>query len=193
MKRWSTKEDRTLLDMTNDGASLNEISRVLNRTKAAVSARKSRLVTYNYYEGSGADLKTELLRILKSAPSKAANYFRLENNVPSYSTYIKYFGTWDNVLKEANIPANTNSLSPELMTTLYLVEFDGFYKIGITQRSLDLRFSGYPKYSVILKLNLSYCEAIKLEKDFLTNVKEFSYRPPLFLIPSGGTECFKYG
>ena len=76
---------------------------------------------------------------------------------------------------------------------VYLVEFDGYYKVGITQQPINNRFIGYPKYEVLLTLSCSNLkEAKDIEAEWLKNVSNLSYYAPDFPRNNGSTECFKF-
>lgn len=135
----------------------------------------------------------ELLDILKNSPIKSYNYFNdKDNNTPSAVTYVRRFGSWANALERAGLPTNEFSLNKNKETHVYLIEFeDTVYKVGITQQSIRSRFSGYPKYEVILTITTSLKEAKDIERVWLDNVKQFKYVPSNFPRNNGATECFK--
>lgn len=73
-------------------------------------------------------------------------------------------------------------------TTLYLINFGEYYKVGITQQSLKQRLKSYPPYKVEWVLEgLDLEKAKELEIDILEQVDLFS--PEGWT--SGRTECFK--
>lgn len=77
--------------------------------------------------------------------------------------------------------------------SLYLVYFieEGFYKIGITQNSVNTRFNGYPTYKIVEVLTFSNLEeAKKVEAKLLSMIKPFKYKPLVFKY-GGATECFQ--
>ena len=77
--------------------------------------------------------------------------------------------------------------------SLYLVYFEeeGFYKVGITQNSINTRFKGYPTYKIVETLTFSNLEeAKKVEAKLLSMIKPFQYKPLVFKY-GGATECFQ--
>lgn len=84
-------------------------------------------------------------------------------------------------------------MKENVLTTVYLLDFGDFYKIGITQQPLNKRFGPkYPPFQVILTLETSLMEARLIEKQWLEAVKEYKYIPDTFPQEGGGhTECFK--
>ena len=73
-------------------------------------------------------------------------------------------------------------------TTLYLVNFGEYFKVGITQQSIKRRLSHYPPYLIVWQLdNLTLQLAKELEISILEQVDLFI--PDNW--PSGKTECFK--
>lgn len=135
----------------------------------------------------------ELLSILRDAPTKTYNHFNEPNELPSAVTYKKRFGSWNNALDLAGIPRNGFSLVEDKETLVYLVEFGSYYKVGITQQSLESRFGGYPDYEIVLTLNCkSLKEAKAIESEWLHNVNKLTYYAPDFPRNNGSTECFKF-
>ena len=77
--------------------------------------------------------------------------------------------------------------------SLYLVYFieEDFYKIGITQNSINTRFKGYPTYKIVEVLTFGNLEEAKrVEAKLLSMVKPFRYTPLVFKY-GGATECFQ--
>lgn len=73
-------------------------------------------------------------------------------------------------------------------TKVYLVKFDGFYKIGITNHSVEQRLAKFPPYKIIEVLDFPSREiALKVEKYLLDRVDRFEPDN----LPNGHTECFK--
>lgn len=133
----------------------------------------------------------ELLSILRESGTPTYNHFIQSNDLPSAVTYRNRFGSWAKALELAGIERNSNSLIPSKSTLVYLLEFDGFYKVGITQQSIKERFLGYPKYEVILTLNCSLEEARKIEREWLANTQPYRFYGTGFPRCNGATECFK--
>lgn len=155
------------------------------------SWRHSLRNTYkDLYSGTDQEVKYRLIKIMQDAPQVTYNYFNSkDSNVPSATTYRKYFGSWENALEQAGII--TKSDKP---VRVYLVEFDGFYKIGITSQTINERLgSRYPKYTVVMEIVTTVEEAKQIEREWLVNVKQYQFIPTNF--PSEGrgfTECFKF-
>lgn len=82
-------------------------------------------------------------------------------------------------------------------TRLYFLDFGYFYKIGITKRSIEERFSNYrSKYTILDSLYLEYKDARYLEKKFLGLVGAPIHKPgnkslQEFKKLGGWTECFR--
>lgn len=133
----------------------------------------------------------ELLNILRDSETPTYNHFIQSNDLPSAVTYRNRFGSWAKALELAGVEQNSNSLIPSKNTLVYLLEFDGFYKVGITQQALEERFMGYPKYEVLLTLNCTLDEARKIEKEWLANTQPYRFYGTGFPRCNGATECFK--
>jgi hypothetical protein len=85
-------------------------------------------------------------------------------------------------------------LDKNKVTTLYLLLFkdEGIYKVGVTQRTISLRFSGSPSYEVIDSMVVDLETALEFEKQILTKVNIYKYIPEHFWFERNGkTECFK--
>ena len=133
----------------------------------------------------------ELLDILRNSDTKTVMHFRDNKDLPHSIIYERRFGSWNNALDLAGCLHNKGGIDPTKSTTVYLVDFGEYYKIGITQRDIKVRFYGYPKYSVVFILeNLSLQDALNIEKEWIHNVRDYKYEP-INLI-AGHTECFKY-
>ncbi len=75
---------------------------------------------------------------------------------------------------------------------LYLIYFteENFYKIGITQNTINTRFQGYPTYKIIEVLNFDTLEkAREVEARVKKMVEPYQYHPLVFKY--GATECFQ--
>lgn len=145
------------------------------------------------YKGTVGEVQERLIKIMQEAPVVTYTYFNSKDSgTPAATTYRKYFGSWDNALSAAGI-TNSCTMKPGKPTRIYLVEFEGFYKIGITQQTVHERLGGrYPPYKVIIDIETTLEEAKNIEKDWLKTVKPFQFIPTTF--PSEGrgfTECFK--
>lgn len=110
---------------------------------------------------------------MQEAPQVSYAIFNSKDSgVPPATAYRKYFGSWENALKEAGVITTATHLEDK-PTIVYLVEFDGFYKIGMTQQTVDQRLGKrYGPYEILLQITTSYEEAVKLEKQWLNNVKK---------------------
>jgi hypothetical protein len=137
---------------------------------------------------------------MQEAPEVCYNYFNSANSgVPPATTYRKYFGTWTAALEAAGVVAKEagggrNVQKEDKVTLLYLVEFEDFYKIGITQQTVDQRLGGrYPAYKILCTKEFNtLAEAKRVEARLLTEVKHKQYIPTNFPAEGRGfTECFK--
>lgn len=140
--------------------------------------------------------KEELVAIMRAAPTVTYDYFNSKDNgLPAATTYRRYFGSWTAALEAAGIEQANSVMKTDKPTKVYLVEFDGFYKVGITQQTVKQRLGGrYPNYSIVLELDFpNLREAKEVENSWLEAVKPYKFMPHNF--PSEGrgfTECFKW-
>lgn len=198
--KWKTEEITILRELSALGWTNKQISDEFGWSIDSIKHYKSKnnirsAESNKRLGGRGTEYTKEILiEALILSECKTQEYFNNPaNNLPNPSTYRRFFGSWTNALIEAGLDPNKCSIDPCKVTKLYLVEFEeGFYKIGITQRTVKHRLSGYPKFSIVLELEMTYEEAIKTEKEWLSAVSEFKFIPNNFPKNSGRTECFKY-
>jgi len=138
--------------------------------------------------------KEQLIEIMKNAPIVTYDYFNSKDSgMPAATTYRRYFGSWSAALEAAGIEQSSSVMKPNKPTKVYLVEFDGFYKVGITQQTVKQRLGGrYPDYKIILELEFDNLqEAKKVETSWLEAVKHCKFVPTNFPLEGRGfTECF---
>lgn len=134
-----------------------------------------------------------LLDIIKSLPHTGRDWYNINKHAdwPSASTIATRFGSWTNALLKAGRNINIGTQKKDKATKVYLIKFDTFYKVGITQQEIKARFSGYPKYEIILVKETTLDNAKYIEKEILNLVQEYSYEPECFPKEGRGfTECF---
>lgn len=146
--------------------------------------------------GTIEEIREKLIKIMQDAPKVSYMYFNSKDSgTPAATTYRKYFGSWDNALQAAGITDNRRySMKEGIPTKVYLIEFDGFYKVGITQQSIKDRFhGGYPNYEVLMCIETTLEEARIIEKQWLESVKDFKFIATESPAEGRGTtECFKF-
>ena len=150
--------------------------------------------TPDLYKGTVAEVQARLIKIMQDAPVVSYAVFNSkESGTPAATTYRKYFGSWEKALEAAGRSITSNfSMKPDRPTTVYLVEFDGFYKIGITQQTVAQRLHSHPPYNILMQIQCTLSEAKDIEKQWLENVKHLQYIPATFPAEGRGfTECFK--
>ena len=186
MNTWTEEELELVKLWSAEGWTAKDIAAELNRTEKSIVHKRQKLgiVIKKQYT------KDELIKILQSAKSTNAEYFMEQKDLPSVNTYQRHFGTWNNALREAGLPLNSAYLDPDKATIFYVVQFPEFYKIGITQSTVEKRFSGkqYPEFSLIYKHLTSLEKAKSLESNMLKYLEPYQYSPNNF---AGFTECFK--
>lgn len=194
-KQWTEEEDQFIAVCTNQGWTAKEIATELDRSTSSVIARRNRLGLKGATGCPKKYTKEELIRLMKSAPIVTYDYFNSkESGLPSATIYRSYFGSWSAALEAAGIEQANSVMKMDKPTKVYLVEFDGFYKVGITQQTIKQRLGGrYPDYRIVLELEFNNLrEAKEVENSWLEAVKSYKFIPSNF--PSEGrgfTECFK--
>lgn len=198
IKPWSEEEVCILKELVSMGMGNIEIALLMNRGTSSINHKKRALNLSNirsWYEhifkGTQEETRNILLEILRNTDNTTAAYFNNPNNMlPNASTYQRYFGNWNNALIMAGLPINPKGLNPTKDTILYVVKFHDFYKVGITQRSIEVRLKQHPKYTIVTSRIFTCKKACSIEKACLAAVSTYSYTPNKDKFPSGFTECF---
>lgn len=197
--KWTEEDKEIVRLLSEEGMTALAISNEVGIPKSTITdwralwGYSSKNSYKHLYKGTVEEVQERLVKIMQSAPEVSYTIFNSKDStVPSATIYRKYFGSWENALNAAGIVI-TNVQASSKPTTVYLVEFEGFYKIGITQQTVDQRLGKrYGKYEILLQIVTTHEEAIKLEKQWLNNVKPFKYIPTTFPAEGRGfTECFK--
>ena len=144
------------------------------------------------YKGTVEEVQARLIKIMQEAPIVSYMAFNSKDSgTPAATTYRKYFGSWENALTAAGV-SNSCSLKSDRATIVYLVEFDGFYKVGITQQTVAQRLQAHPQYTIVMQIQGTLEEAKRIEAQWLDNIKHLKYIPTTFPAEGRGfTECFK--
>lgn len=169
------------------------IANELGVTVAQVTYRKSLLgISIKGIGKTRLYSDEELLNFLKEATTHSAEYFNNTPGLPYASTFSDRFGSWNKALELIGISPNKCSMKKDKVTLLYLVEFNGYYKIGITQQSIMHRLKSHPPYSVVIFREFDNLqEAKNMEAEWLKVVNPYKYIPEDFPKEGRGkTECF---
>ena len=203
-KKWEQEDYDLLQAMCENEYTNAEMALELGRSIDSVALKKSRLGLQTKSSKGGRPkeyTKEQLIKIMRSAPEICYNYFNSkESGLPAATTYREYFGSWTAALSAAgvrpteNTPKGRSVQKPDKPTTLYIVEFEDFYKIGITQQTVHQRLGGrYPVYTIrYTKDYPTLHEAKQEEAKLLDSIKHNKYIPTNFPVEGRGfTECFK--
>lgn len=152
-KKWTDEDNETIRVLSEAGFTAREIASEMECSEDTVKRKKSVLNIRTKSNRGGRPeeyTKEQLITIMQTAPVCTYDYFNSkESGLPSATTYRKYFGSWTAALEAAGISPNTSVLKEDKPTTLYIVEFEDFYKIGITQQTVPQRLGGrYPAYTI---------------------------------------------
>lgn len=187
--KWSDEELRVLLN--SEGLSAHDV-RLEGRTISAIKAKARdigvKLISPKKLFGSDLSNK-ELLDLVATAGTME----RFTKLFGSTNIIIKRFGSWTNAKAECG-PTGPGCFNPKINTIVYLLEFtdiDGqvFFKVGITQRSIKLRFSGGPKYNILKYKVTDINDAFGIEKAIIQSTNRYIPKEPWFE-RNGKTECF---
>jgi len=196
--KWSEDDKLTVYNMRKSGFSYQEIAQELGTTRGAVSQLISRMKNNGY-----ADILTinkwteeeeqELIILRNQGIKNTAIAIKLNKSLDSVKKKCSDFIKIGLIEKQAQ-GGQSSGLDKEKSTILYLLYFEeeDMYKVGITQRTISLRFSGSPKYTIIDSLETNVEECLELEDSILGSMFKFKYVPsnPWFE-RNGKTECFK--
>lgn len=195
-KRWSTEEDEFVVVCTNQGWTARQISQELNRSTGSVSERRKKLAVKGTVGAGKRYTKEQLIEIMKNAPVVSYDYFNSKDSgLPTATTYRSYFGSWSAALQAAGIDPAVSIMKVDRPTTVYLVSFGEFYKVGITQQTVDQRLGGrYPPYQILKTVQFETLGKAKaLEACWLETVRPYKFVPSNFPVEGRGfTECFKH-
>lgn len=192
---WTDKNDDELISLREAGKSYMECAEILGRSHDSCKKRGSHLINLGRLKrvvdraeySKNEHSKEDLIALIKQYVSR--------DKAPCSISYqvVKCFGSWTAGLAAANVAGNIGGkMLVEKPTTLYLLKFDGFYKIGITQQTLKKRFSGAPPFLVVDTYVSDLTEIMELEKQILSNVTTYIPKNSWFE-RNGKTECFIIG
>lgn len=197
---WTEEEELEFIRLRQENKDNKEIATLLNKTHDSVKKKASEFLNAGIIEGisrkgkykTGPRTKLDLPRDTLLGIVK--EYVSAEACPTHYLSNIRrVFGTWTKALEEAGISGNIGgNMTRDRLTSVYLLVFDGFYKIGLTQQQIKSRFSGAPTYTVLDVLVTDLDNALYLEKELKKTIKRIQYiaEHPWFE-RNGKTECFK--
>lgn len=196
--KWSEDDKLTVYNMRKNGFSYEEIAKELGTTKGAVSQLITRMKTAGYGDILNANKWTaeeekELIYLRQQGMKNTAIASKLNKSVDSVKKKCSEFIKLSLIERQAQ-GGQSSGLDKNKLTTLYLLYFEeeDMYKVGITQRTVSLRFAGSPKYIIVDQLETDVEECLDLEEAVLSSMFKFKYLPanPWFE-RNGKTECFK--
>lgn len=196
---WQPEDDKTLISCRNSGLSVKQIAIRLNRSDHAIEMRISRLRDKGLIDSklnSARNVKfsnEDIISYIQKYPN--IRLYELESsiniNMPSLYSIISTFGSWSAATEAAGIEIAKSGLKRHKDTILYLVYFpdEDFYKVGITQQSVNARLRGYSPFKIVdFVVFDNLADSEYYESIALANVVPFI--PSTF--GAGKTECFKY-
>lgn len=197
---WSETEEEDLILLREDGYNIIEIADILERDYFKVKQKVSQLIKKGKiqaigHRGGPKGVDSNFNPVAKSSMEELEFYvktYKVKDSCPGpyRSRILKHYGSWTKALIANNLPLNIGGVMDiNRPTTLYLLKFDGFYKVGITQQTLKKRFTGGPSFLVLDTYVSDLTEIVELEKQILTNVISYIPDDPWFE-RNGKTECF---
>ena len=185
--KWTEEKLQQFIEMRNNKMTYADIAIAFECTLNSAKHIGSKLIKEGRLCRAKAIKKysrEELLDVVKeyesqdSCPMEYRHYIRVE------------FGSWTKALFAAGMRSKVGGVMDSTRpTTLYLLDFGEFYKVGITQRDLKYRFRGAPKYEIIDFYCSDLNHVAALEQEILSKVKRIRPDHPWFS-RQGKTECF---
>lgn len=186
--KWTPELESKLCELHRQGLSYRAISEELN-----CSFDSAKKIASKYIKAGLLDRKIQTrARLPREELLDIVREYRVRDNTPSTLIYkvLQEFGSWEKALRAADLPLNMGGImDPDKPTILYLLKFEGFYKVGITQQTLKKRLYGSPLFLVVDTYESDLTEVLELERDILKSVDKFIPSNPWFE-RNGKTECF---
>lgn len=184
--KWTPETETELCNLHKEGLSYAQIA-----DKLGCSLDGAKKIGSKYIKAGLLDKRTQTPVPVEEL-FEALRRYKTRDAAPSPIVWkvVQHFGSWEKGLLAAQLPLNIGGVMDiNKPTILYLLKFDGFYKIGITQQTLKQRFAGAPPFLVIDTYISDLSEIVELEKQILSNVTQYIPTNPWFE-RKGKTECF---
>lgn len=184
IKHWTRDEEDILVEMRSKGYSFAQIAEELGRSEEAVKTRNKRLRAQADMPGRGISWSVSDVKALYSdldydeLASKLGKTRRaVEAKCQKLGISKRFAGGW-----------KYGNMNPAKDTTLYLVDFGDFKKVGVTQQSLEDRFRQDKSWTILDKVVMSLDDALETEAEILRNVRALRVKGD---IRRGSSECFR--
>lgn len=187
--KWTPEEHEVLYYLKSQGLKWSEIASQIGRTLESCKTHYKRgygfpILGYNDWSDD------KLLDLVRKYKGKNVINYKRDAGEPSAGVIERRFGSWSEAMKLAGVPVNSGNLDLNKETSLYLIDFGEFKKIGITQRTVEERF---PHLDFKLLDLVKYDELIpawETEQELLEILRPWQFVAEE-LIGNGATECFK--
>ena len=191
IKHWTADEEEILWDLKSKGVRLAEIAETLGRTLESVRTRSKRLNAQKGVKsktgGNFSWTPTQIEMLYEDL-----DFNELENLLPG-KTRRAIMSKCEKLGISKRFPGCSKSagtMNPNNPTTLYLVDFGEFKKVGVCQVPLEERFKQDGEYVVLDRIdNLDMQDALEFEQAILKFVRPYRVQGDL---RRGGSECFNY-
>lgn len=186
---WMHETEEKLIQLKRAGVTYSAIAQELGCSLNAATTKGYELIQAGRLERHVRQPRVpreDLIKIIRHFQSRDAcpNKYRHSIN--------KEFGSWSAGLKAAGLTSKIGGIFDSTKpATLYLLKFDEFYKVGITQRKIEQRFHGAPDYVVLDTYCSDLDEVLSLEREILSKVERFEPKDRWFE-RNGKTECFLF-
>jgi len=191
IKHWTREEEETLWNLKMQGKRLADIAEILGRSDEAVRTRSKRLnaqkgvVSKTGGNYSWTQPEIEILY-------KELDFDELEKELPG-KTRRAIMSKCEKLGISKRYPgthSGTGTMDPNKDTTLYLVDFGEYKKIGICQVSVRERLKQDGIYILLDQVDgMDLADAISTEREILQNMRTHRVVGD---VRRGSSECFNY-
>lgn len=179
---WSEQDTKFLIN-NKDKYTLEELATKLNRSVSAIQVKLTRL----------SDSLVDKRRTWSEEELEAMICFSGEHTIKELTELFpgKSKESISHFLRKHNLSYKPGKLGGCMQegkpTTLYLVNFGKFFKLGITQQTLTKRLKAYPQYTIEWEISdITLEKAKELRSDILKDMELFT--PDNWI--NNNIECF---
>lgn len=198
-KHWTTDEINLLKDGLYNGKSHEEIGSLIGRTKSSVMHKVQRLgLSRKFKTWTHLTVEDYIALVNKY---KTASEFDSNPDLPPYKTVLRWLNlsSWEECLEFCGVDPNIRGKYEwSYPTIFYILQFKDidntiFYKYGITQRNIKIRYQNRSDYTIITEvLCKDLREAINKEAEMKKTTISYTPKDRRFYSQGHGgyTECY---
>lgn len=189
-KIWTEENLNKAIELHNLGVKRPKIAEALGVPTQTVKIRLDYMIRKGLLQSNRTvvDIESDiqLLDYIRTYPAKDSCPF------PYRTLILNKYQSWSAALEAASLPPNIGGKFDKTKPTiLYLLDFGEFKKFGVTQQTIQHRFSGAPKFQVLDQAVLNLYDALEDEALIKAGVADRAFQPNLpWFARNGKTECF---